>query len=93
VVNIEGKTLIVAWQRLEETLVEANKHYYMHTDGGRAAAFRQLGGVNQLPQTDRSCKCRYGPSIWRYTILTMVLLSRCLRQIKGAEVDVHYDRY
>jgi hypothetical protein len=48
VANIEGKTLIVAWQRLEETLVEANKHYYMHTDGGRAAAFRQLGGVNQF---------------------------------------------
>jgi hypothetical protein len=48
VANIEGKTLTVAWQRLEETLIEANKHYYMHTDGGRAAAFRQLGGVNQF---------------------------------------------
>ena len=46
--NVEGKTLIVAWQRLEETLVEANKHYYMRADGGRAAAFRQLGGVNQF---------------------------------------------
>jgi hypothetical protein len=47
-VAIEGKTLIVAWQRLEETLVESNKRYYMRADGGRAAAFRQLGGVNQF---------------------------------------------
>jgi hypothetical protein len=48
VANIEGKTLIVAWQRLEETLIEANKHYLMRADGGRAAAFRQLGGINQF---------------------------------------------
>ena len=46
--NIEGKTLTVAWQRLEETLIEANKHYLMRADGGRAAAFRQLGGINQF---------------------------------------------
>jgi hypothetical protein len=48
VADIEEKTLIVAWQRLEETLIEANKHYLMHADGGRAAAFRQLGGINQF---------------------------------------------
>lgn len=46
--NVEAKTLIVAWQRLEETLIEANKYYLSKTDGGREAAFRQLGGVNQF---------------------------------------------
>jgi hypothetical protein len=46
--GIQHKTLVTAWRRLEKTLVEANKHYYMYNDGGRAAAFRQLGGVNQF---------------------------------------------
>jgi hypothetical protein len=46
--GIQHNTLVTAWQRLEKTLVEANKHYYMYNDGGRAAAFRQLGGVNQF---------------------------------------------
>jgi hypothetical protein len=48
VTDIEEKTLVVAWQRLEETLIAANKHYLMRADGGRAAAFQQLGGINQF---------------------------------------------
>jgi uncharacterized protein YoaH (UPF0181 family) len=46
--GIQHSTLVTAWRRLEKTLVEANKHYYMCKNGGRAAAFRQLGGVNQF---------------------------------------------
>jgi hypothetical protein len=48
VTRTEETALIVAWQRLEKTLTEANKHYLMYGDGGRAAAFRQLGGINQF---------------------------------------------
>jgi hypothetical protein len=41
-------TLVAAWQQLEKTLTDANKHYLMYADGGRAAAFRQVGAVNQF---------------------------------------------
>jgi hypothetical protein len=41
-------TLFAAWQQLEKTLTDANKRYLMYADGGRAAAFQQLGGVNQF---------------------------------------------
>jgi hypothetical protein len=46
--EIEGKTLIEAWQRLEEVLMQADKDHAMRADGGRAAALLQLGGVSQF---------------------------------------------
>jgi hypothetical protein len=44
----KDKTLAVAWQRLDKTLTEANKHYFMYADGGRAAVFQQIGGINEF---------------------------------------------
>lgn len=46
--EIEGKRLIEAWQRLEEVLMQANKDHLVRADGGRAAAFLQLGGITQF---------------------------------------------
>jgi hypothetical protein len=46
--DIDDKTLTDAWQQLEQRLIEANKHYLMHADGGRAAVFRQIGAINEF---------------------------------------------
>jgi hypothetical protein len=61
--DIEGKTLIAAWQRLEETLIAANKHYLMYADGGRAAVLRQLSGIIEFITTAQSRKLLHIPLV------------------------------
>jgi hypothetical protein len=46
--DIDEKSLMVAWAELEQKLIEANKHYLMHADGGRAAVFRQVVAINEF---------------------------------------------
>ncbi len=47
----DNETVLAAWQRLKHALTEAAKHYQMQDDGGRAAAFRQIGAIIEFIRT------------------------------------------
>lgn len=66
--NVKPKVLVDAWQQLEAALMEANKHYLMYNDGGRTAAFRQLGAINQFLATVAP-----DPSLQRIPLLALYL--------------------
>jgi hypothetical protein len=50
-VELDTASLLNAWRQLEKMLIEANKHYLMHADGGRAAVYQQISAIIQFITT------------------------------------------